>query len=514
MQTSRQYLKIEPVNWIIITAAAIKFALQVYIAPGYGYFGDELYTMALSRHLAFGYVDLPPLVPALMATSRALLGESMLEFHVVPALAGAIMLVCICLITRHLGGGWFAVLTSALLCIGVPVWLGLDSIFCYDSIDQMILAIFLYTLVRFLKNGNVRLWLLLGLIAGIACMTKMTMLFLGPGFLVALLLSKYRKYLLTPWPYLGGLICLIVVSPYIIWQINTHWPTIDYWTGYGTMRVYKADIPQYLTNIFVYMNPLLLPVWIAGLYRVFRRFNGVNYRFFGYLFMLTLCLLYFFHATPRLFIALFIPIIAAASIWLEEGFASIFWSTGFKIITTLYISAAAILVMPSSMPILPSDKLPEITQSSKQWISMMREFVGGDNNSPFLLSGRLGWEELTKKIAAVYNSLPEEDRKVAGIYTDTYMVAGAIDLYGPKYGVPHAVSGSLTYYLWGPGYTWDVMIIVVGGSNTVSMFFDDCKQEKIINDREGLDFYKPHVYVCRKPKVGADQIWSTMKQYR
>jgi hypothetical protein len=145
---------------------------------------------------------------------------------------------------------------------------------------------------------------------------------------------------------------------------------------------------------------------------------------------------------------------------------------------------------------------------------MMREFVGGDNNSPFLLTGRLGWEELTQKVAGIYDSLPEEDRKVAGIYTDTYMVAGAIDRYGPKYGLPHAVSGSLTYYLWGPGYSWDVMIIVLGGTNTLAMFFDECQQEKIVNDREMLEFYKPHVYVCRKPKVNADQIWSSMKQYR
>lgn len=514
MQASRQFLKMEPVNWIIIVAAAIKFMLQVYIAPGYGYFGDELYTMALSRHLAFGYVDLPPLVPALMAVSRALLGESMLAYHIVPALAGAIMLVFICLITRQLGGRWFAVLTSALLCIGVPIWLNLDSIFCYDSIDQMILAIFLFTLVRFLQSGNVRLWPLLGLIAGLACMTKMTMLFLGPGFLAALLLSKYRKHLLTPWPYLGGLICLVIVSPYIFWQINNHWPTIEYWTGYGTVRVYKADIPQYLTNIFIYMNPFLLPVWIAGLYRIFRRFNGINYRFFGYIFLFTLCLLYFFHAPPRLFITLFIPIIAAASIWLEERFSNIVWPLGFKFLTTVYILAAAISVIPSSLPILPSNKLPEVVQSSKQWISMMREFVGGDNNSPFLLTGRLGWEELTQKVAGVYDSLPEQDRRVAGIYTDMYMVAGAVDQYGPKYGIPHAVSESLTYYLWGPGYTWDVMIIVVGGSNTLAMFFDECQQEKIVNDREMLDFYKPHVYVCRKPKVNAGQIWSSIKQYR
>ncbi len=515
MNIAHRLPKLSSSIWIIIVAAVVKFVLQVYIAPGYGYFGDELYTIALSRHLAFGYVDLPPLVPALMAASRFLLGESMLAFHVVPALAGAIMLVFVCLVTRELGGGWFSVLVSAMLVIGVPVWLSLDSIFCYDCIDQMVLAGFIYTFVRFLKSGNVKMWLLIGLIAGIACMTKMTMLFLGPGFLLALLISKYRRHLLTPWPYLGAAICVIVVSPYIFWQIANDWPTLEYWSGYGTIRLYKASITQYLINVWIYMNPYLLPVWVIGLYRIFRRFNGESFRFFGFLFLFTFGLLFYLHSSVRLFIELFIPIIAAAAIWFEEIINQLRWKKFVEIILPVYILSATVAVIPPSLPILPAENLPEISRSSAPWFGAMREFIGGNSNVPFLLTGRRGWEELVRYTADVYNSLPEEERKVAGIYADSYMRAAAIDFYGPQFGLPYAVSESLTYYMWGPGYSWDVMVIVTGKSNNLSMFFKKCElSASIKGDFDSMLFGDPRIYTCREPTIPANEIWSSMKNFR
>lgn len=515
MSRTHLFKEITPVFWIISIAAAVKFALQIYVAPGYGYFGDELYTMSLSRHLAFGYVDLPPLVPALMAASRVLLGESILAFHVVPALAGAIRLIFICLITKELGGGRFAVLISALLTIGIPVWLSLDSIFCYDSIDQMILAGFLYGVVHLIKSGNEKIWPILGLIAGAACMTKMTILFLGPGFLLALLMTKYRRHLLTPWPYAGAAICVLVVSPYILWQIANGWPTLEYWTAYGTIRVYKASFSQFLTNIWIYMNPFLLPVWIIGLYRIFLRFNGINYRFFGYLFIITLVLLFLLHSTVRLFIELFIPLIAAAAIWLEETVNRLRWKSVAVTVLVAYLLTTTAAVIPPSLPILPADYLPEITRSSQSWFGSMREFVGGNSNSPFILTGRRGWDELTRVTAGVYHSLPENERNIAGIYADSYMRAAAIDFYGRQFGLPHAVSGSLTYYLWGPGYTWDVMIIVTDRSNNLSMFFDECEfNSNIEGNYDSSLFGEPRIYTCRKPLIPADEIWAIMKNFR
>ncbi len=514
MQQRKYFPRLSSIHWVIILAALMKFALHMIYAPGYGYFFDELYTLALSRHLAFGYVDLPPLVPALMALIRALFGDSLWVMHIVPALAGSATLVFACLIAKEFGGKTFAVALTGLGFIIVPLWLGADSIFCYDSIDQLVLAGFLYTLVRFLRSGNRRLWILLGAIAGIACLTKMTILFLGPGFLVALLVSKYRKDLLTPWPWLGAALCLVLVSPYLLWQIANHWPTLEYWNNYGTIRVYDASIPQYFLNIFVPMNPLLLPFWIAGLYRIFRRFDGVNYSFLGLLFLLSLGLMFYFRASARMVPELFIPLIAAGAVFTEELLTGAPWKNLVRVLPAAYMVAAGLIILPWSLPILPIDALLKMDGYPKSWFQSVREFNGGPSYMPVSLSGRLGWEELVQEIAGVYNQLPAEDRAVAGVYTELYGLAGAIDEFGPRYNLPHAVSGTLTYYLWGPGYSWDVMLIPVIRTNPMSVFFGRCELKGNTHPDPNALAGRMSIYVCRKPKVPADVIWTSVKSYR
>jgi hypothetical protein len=512
----RKYIVVpSSITRVIILGAALKFALHMYMAPGYGFFGDELYTIALSKHLAFGYVDLPPLVPLLMALSRALLGESLFALHIVPALAGAATLVFVCLIAKEFGARTFAVMLSALWFIFVPLWLSFDSIFCYDSIDQLILAGFLYTLVRFLHSGNRRLWIALGLIAGLACMTKMTMLFMGPGFLAALLLSKYRRDLLTPWPWLGAVLCVLIVSPYLFWQIANQWPTLEYWNNYGTVRVYEASIPQYLTNILMYMNLFFLPLWLAGLYRIFRRLNGVDYTFLGAFFLVTLLIEFLLHASVRLLAALFIPFIAAGSIFVEEILAGLRWENGWKTAITLYLLVTGIYILPASLPILPLERFPSFYGDTGKFLyQSVKEFNGAPSYYPLLLSGRIGWDQLTEEVAGVYDALPAQDRAVAGIYADFWMDAGAIDRLGPEYGLPHAVSGSLTYYLWGPGYSWDVMIILTTKTNPLAVFFDECELQATAQRGFDLSSGPVAIYVCREPKVSAEKIWSSMKSYR
>jgi hypothetical protein len=101
---------------------------------------------------------------------------------------------------------------------------------------------------------------------------------------------------------------------------------------------------------------------------------------------------------------------------------------------------------------------------------------------------------------------------VAGIFADAYAPAGAIDQLGPQYGLPHAVSGSLTYYLWGPGYSWDVMIIVTDRTNKMAVFFEKCEQKAVTQRVYGSSHY--YIFVCRKPMVPADTIWSSVKSYR
>jgi 4-amino-4-deoxy-L-arabinose transferase-like glycosyltransferase len=498
----------------VLLFALAKFAVHLYSAPGYGFFGDEFYTIALSRHLAFGYVDLPPVVPALVALSRALLGNSFFAYRIFPALAGAATLVVVCAMAREFGGKTFAVALAALGYLAVPIWLSVNSIFCYDGFDQLALAGFLYALIRYLRSGDRRLWILLGLLAGIAAMIKMTILALGPGFLLALLISNRRRDLLTPWPWLGGALFLAIVSPYLLWQQANGWPTLEYWKAYGTIRLYPATLPQYLANLAVYMNVILLPLWPAGLFRLLVRRNGAEHRFLAVLFLATLAAAFSLRASTRFLPELFMPFLAAGAAWIEELAGRVRRGVWIRAGAAAWLLAAAVAAVLTSLPILPYERMLAVADALRPVSIPVMEFNGEAFEVSPLFPGRLGWEELVRETAEVYDGLPPEERAVAGIYAEGYMPAGAIDQLGPAYGLPHAVSGSLTYYLWGPGYSWEVMIVIASRTNTAGVFFGECElKAHLASENDALD-RNSYIFVCRKPKVPAETIWSSMKLFR
>jgi hypothetical protein len=517
MEDRKYIFGLSSVTLVIILGAAAKFTLHILTGAKYGFFVDELYTIALSKHLAFGYVDLPPLVPLLTALSRILFGESLTAWHILPALAGAVTLVFVCLIAKEFGGKMFAVGLSALGFFIAPVWLILDSYLSYDAYDQLFLAVFLYVLARFIHSGNPKLWILLGGIAGIACLTKMTLLYLGPGFLVALLISKYRKDLLTPWPWLGAALCLLIVSPYLLWQVDNDWPTLKYWIGYGTIRLKPVSIQKYALDMLYSMNPVLLPVYAIGLWRIFRRFGKTNYGFLGMMFLATLALLFFLHAKTWMLAELFMPLIAAGAVGLEEMTAGRSWGKILKPLLVTVMLAGGVLMAPSSLPILPIESLPAyanrfgflLGSSSDDKIDMSY------SKYPLHLGMRIGWEDLVSQVAEVYNELPVKDREVAGIYAIWYGPASAIDYFGPQYGLPHAVSGHLTYYLWGPGSSWDVMIVVFTHNKyDLVTLFEKCEIKKSVINEYTMRLNQLDIYVCRKPFLPPEQFWPQFQAYQ
>lgn len=516
MQDRKYLFGLSSIAWVILLGAAVKFLIHMLTGSAYGYMSDELYTLALSKHLALGYVDVPPLAPLLMAAGRWLFGESLPALHILPALAGAGTLVFACLIAREFGGKAFAVGLTALALLAVPVWLTFDSVFTYDCFDQLVLAAFLFALVRFLHSGNRRLWILLGALAGIACLTKMTLPLLGPGFLAALLISKYRKDLLTPWPWLGGLVCLVLISPYILWNAANHWPTLVYWSHYSSQRLYEATLPEYFTNVFYSMNPVLLPLFAIGLYRIFRRLGGTNYYFLGLMFLFSLAVDYLLHARTWMIAEMFLPVIAAGAVFLEEIAAEKKWGAILKPATIAAALAGGILVAPANLPLVPVKGLPAYARDFEFLYSSIRNFNGTSTQYPEYFALRFGWEDLASEVALVYDGLSPQDRQTAGIYTYWYAPAAAVDFFGPRYGLPHAVSGHLAYDLWGPGESsWDVMIIVTRKTNDMAPFFETCERKVTVHNDYSVALYNQlSIFVCRGPKVPPEKIWGSVKNYQ
>src|SRR5919199_6869389 len=220
-------------NALLAYLALAKLLLHLLTNGNYGYFRDEFYYIAAGERLDLGYVDFPPFVAIAADISRFVLGDSPVALRFFPALAGALVVVLAGLMARELGGGRFAQGLAALATLVAPSFIAMGTFLSMDAFDQLFWVSAVYVLLLILKRDQPSLWLLFGLIAGLGLLTKLSMLSFGFGVFVALLLTQSRRHLLTPSPWLGGAIGIAFLLPYIFWQIEHGWPTLEFWENYG-----------------------------------------------------------------------------------------------------------------------------------------------------------------------------------------------------------------------------------------------------------------------------------------
>jgi 4-amino-4-deoxy-L-arabinose transferase-like glycosyltransferase len=270
---------------ILFLLALVKLLVHLSTAGNYGYFRDELYYIAASGRLDLGYVDFPPFVALATALARATLGDSLLALDLLPALAGAAVVVLAGLMARELGGGRFAQGIAALAVLVAPNFLVFGTFISMDAFDQLFWVSATYVLLLILKRNEPRLWLLFGLIAGLGLLTKLTMLSFGLAVLVALLITPARRHLLSPWPWIGGVIAVAFLAPYLYWNAMNGWPTPEFWGQYGA-KVDEASPVEFLIEQIVTMQPPTLPLWLAGLcYYLFAR-EARSYRALGWIYVI------------------------------------------------------------------------------------------------------------------------------------------------------------------------------------------------------------------------------------
>src|SRR5437588_2897807 len=223
----------KPVTRWLVGLGAASFVAHMLVAVNYGYFRDELYYIADGHHLQAGYVDQPLLMGWLAALVRVTIGDSLVAIHIIPALACALIIVVTGLIARELGGGRMAQILAGVAALFCLNFMATGSIFSMDVLDQLWWALASLIVARLLRRDAPRLWLLVGLVAAIALLTKLTVLFFGLALFLALLVTPERHYLRRRWPWLGGGIAFLGLLPYPIWNAASGWPTIEFWQHYG-----------------------------------------------------------------------------------------------------------------------------------------------------------------------------------------------------------------------------------------------------------------------------------------
>jgi 4-amino-4-deoxy-L-arabinose transferase-like glycosyltransferase len=199
--------------WIPLLLAALMVVMQLAVAGNYGYFADEMYLVDCSRHLDIGYIDHPPFSVLVAGLSTALFGTSILGLRLWPALAGGLTVLLAAAMAREMGGGRFAQSLASMLIFAVIVLPALFNFFSMNAFDILLVTIAAWLLIKLLKAPSPKLWLLFGLVAGIGLQNKLTMLVFGFSAAAALLLTRKRRLLVSPWPWLAGFIALVSSPP-------------------------------------------------------------------------------------------------------------------------------------------------------------------------------------------------------------------------------------------------------------------------------------------------------------
>ena len=497
---------------VVLYLACAKLLALVFTAGNYGYYRDELYFIAASEHLDLGYVDFPPFVAVVTAAVRAVFGDSALALQFLPALASSGIVVLAGLMARELGGGRFAQGLAALATVFAPNILNFGTWLSMDAFDQFAWALAAYVLILILERDRPRLWLLFGLVAGVGLLIKLTMLFFGFAVLVSLLITPARRHLLSPWPWLGGALASVFLLPYLYWQTVHGWPTPEFWGNYGGKLAPDSPV-SFLFEQILTMNPATLPVWAAGLYYYFSK-EGRAYRVLGWVFVV-LFAIFVFQNAKFYFLTPAYPMLFAAGGLVIERFIRLYqWNWLKPAYVSFLLVAGTFVAVLSVLPILPVGTVAALTSTVGGNAGIESE-ARKTADLPQTFAFRQGWEDLVGTVAVVHDGLPESERAASCVLAGDFGEAGAIDFFGPAYGLPKAISGHNNYYLWGTGGCSGEAVISVGVPlERLEAAFSDVEHAETVT----CEYCMPvenglPVYIARDPKIPFEEAWPQFKHY-
>src|SRR5271156_198163 len=203
---------------LLLSLALAKLLIQFAGINHYGFFRDELYYMACGEHLAWGYIDQPPLIALIAWFARHVFGNSIFDIRLLPALAGAAVVFLTGWIAREFGGGLFAQFLAAVAILFAPAYLAFDAFLSMNAFEPLFWLLCAWIAVRLVKGASPKWWLAFGAIAGLGLENKHTMLVFGFALVAGLLLSGEWRLFRAKWIWIGGLIALAIFLPNLVWE--------------------------------------------------------------------------------------------------------------------------------------------------------------------------------------------------------------------------------------------------------------------------------------------------------
>jgi hypothetical protein len=439
------------------TPAAGILLFHLAFLPGYGVFRDELYYIACGRRPGWGYVDHPPLVGWAAWLVAQTAGESHLALRVVAALAMAATVWLAGRIAQALGGGPFAVALAAIATGLAPVALSLGSYYSMNAFDLLFWALIAWILVRVLSDGPERLWLAFGAVAGLGLLNKISILYLGFGLVVGLVLARRWDVFRSRLFWAGGLLAFAIFLPHLVWQQANGWPTLEFMANARRDKMLPLSAPGFVREALLQTAPMAW-LWVAGVAWLLLARASAKVRALGFAFLVVVGVLAFGGGKPYYLAAAYSLAFAAGAVALEG------WTTGraraLRSILAVLVVGVGLAVSPLGRPVLPVETFVRYAAALGQKPGTEERQALG--RLPQFYADMHGWREMAEAVAAVVHALPAEDRAKACVFGQNYGEAAAIEYFARDLDLPPAISGHNSYWLWGPGACTAEVVIVVG----------------------------------------------------
>lgn len=478
---------------VVLCSALFAVAL-VAVSDAYGYHRDELYFLAIGKHAAFGYVDQPPLVPLLAHALDVVGGHSLLWLRLPSAVAGAFVVLVTALIAREFGGGGEAQLLAAVAMATSGVLVGASHLMSTTVFDLLAWTVLLWLAVRALRDGG-RIWLLVGLVAGVSLEVKTLPLFLLFALAAGVALGGPRAAFRSRWLWFGAAIAAVLWAPNLIWQATHHWPQLTLSASIAAGHSGSSQ-PRalFVPFQFLLLTPPLAPVWIAGWWRLARGVQLTTWRCVPIAYLVLTVVFVATGGKPYYLCGMY-PVLFAAGAeptltWLRSRRR--IWRNSMVAAVALSAAVSAVVALPT----LPASRLPHTPV-------LAMNYDAGE---------QVGWQRFADTVAKAYDDLQPLEREHAAVLAANYGEAGAMMRYRPAV---RTWGGQNSMWDLGPPPADTTTVIAIGyRAADLRAWFQHIEQVAVIDNGVGVanDEQGQPVWRCTNPTTSWSGLWPEMKR--
>ncbi|HEY6327276.1 MAG TPA: glycosyltransferase family 39 protein [Candidatus Cybelea sp.] len=510
-------MRLHPSAYVIALATTV---LHLAFCHRFGYYRDELYFIDCAKHLSWGYVDQPPLVP-FYTWLTAPLGYAVWALRFLPGVLAGVTVLLGCAIARELGGRGFAQTLTALTITLSPGLIGIAYGLSTEMLSPAAWTALIYLTVRLVNTRDSRLYFPIALVVAVAMYSKYSIAGCAIALAAGLPIAGQAQLLRSRRLAFGVAMVVVLLLPNAIWQIAHGLPMLEVIhndqlnrhalrNGWADESRYRWINALYMFGLqFLYNNLLFAPVWVWGLVWLW---DSRRYRFLCVAYLLLLGILIWTIGRGYYIQGMYPALFAAGAVAIERALAARpHW------LRPALLGAALLAGLPWIPLSLPVLSLPAY-MAYERAIGLSRPAPpdGTYHLINPMFADQLGWKTMTQTVAGAYRSLPPAQRRITAVFADRYAYAGALDYYGPRYGLPAVISPNNQYYLWGTrGYSGQSML-AVGATDYYLLLqrFGSVRQIAVYrNDYRWMLEGPLPIYICTRPRLPLAAMWPAFKYY-